>query len=159
MESQKVKKLVSELVELMETHDLTEMKIIEGDTEIMLKRAGQSAMPQVLAIPPAMAPSNADAAPAISTDPAAAAAPGQQEGLIEISSPMVGTFYSAPSPNADPFVEVGSQVDEETTVCVIEAMKVMNEIKADAPGAIKKVLVTNGASVEYGQPLFLVEPA
>jgi len=80
------------------------------------------------------------------------------EGALEIKSPMVGTFYRAPSPDADPFVQVGDRVDAETTVCIIEAMKVMNEIKAETEGEIVKVLAENGEPIEFGQPLFLVKP-
>jgi len=83
---------------------------------------------------------------------------GEEAGLKPINSPMVGTFYSAPSPDAKPFVSVGSAVDEETDVCVIEAMKVFNNIKAECRGTIAKVLVSNGQTVEFGQTLFLVRP-
>jgi acetyl-CoA carboxylase biotin carboxyl carrier protein len=81
------------------------------------------------------------------------------EGLIPIKSPMVGTFYAASSPDAKPFVQVGSSVDEETDVCIIEAMKVFNNIKAECRGTIAKILVTNGQTVEFGQELFLVKPS
>ena len=82
----------------------------------------------------------------------------QNDNLVEITSPIVGTFYLTPSPNAEPFVKVGSSVEKDKVVCIVEAMKVMNEIKSDVDGTIKKVLVSNGQAVEYGQPLFLVEP-
>lgn len=82
----------------------------------------------------------------------------KEEKLYKISSPMVGVFYRAPSPEASPFVEEGDTVDKEDVVCIIEAMKIMNEIKAEVKGKIKKILVENGEPVEYGQPLFLVEP-
>ncbi len=85
-------------------------------------------------------------------------APQQQENLVEIKSPIVGTFYATPSPDSGPYVEVGSQVTPQTVVCVIEAMKVMNEIKAETSGTIVEVLVTNGQAVEYGQVLFRVRP-
>ncbi|MCX7900200.1 MAG: acetyl-CoA carboxylase biotin carboxyl carrier protein, partial [Methylocystis sp.] len=81
-----------------------------------------------------------------------------QANLIEIKSPMVGTFYRAPSPEAEPYVTVGKEVEEDTVVCIIEAMKVMNEIKAETKGVIRKILVENATPVEFGQPLFLVEP-
>ncbi len=83
---------------------------------------------------------------------------GEEEGLVTISSPMVGTFYRSPAPDAPPFVEEGDEVNEDDVVCIIEAMKIMNEIKAEVKGRIRKVLVENGESVEFGQPLFLVEP-
>ena len=81
-----------------------------------------------------------------------------ESNLTEIVAPMVGTYYTAPSPNAEAFVEVGSKVEEDTVICIIEAMKVMNEIKSEIRGTIKKILADNGAAVEYGQPLLLVEP-
>jgi acetyl-CoA carboxylase biotin carboxyl carrier protein len=82
-----------------------------------------------------------------------------EAGLVPIKSPMVGTFYSASTPDAKAFVSVGSQVDEDTDVCIIEAMKVFNNIKAEMRGTISKILVTNGETVEFGQPLFLVKPS
>ena len=91
----------------------------------------------------------------------AAAVPAEDEddGLIEIPSPIVGTFYRKPAPDADSFVQVGSEVSEDTVVCVIEAMKVMNEIKAEVKGVIKKILIDDATPVQYGQTLFLVEPS
>jgi len=97
------------------------------------------------------------AAPAAA--PVAAAVPeDEDDGLIEIPSPIVGTFYRKPAPDADNFADVGTVVSEETVVCIIEAMKVMNEIKAEVKGVIKKILVDDATPVQYGQPLFLVEP-
>jgi acetyl-CoA carboxylase biotin carboxyl carrier protein len=106
---------------------------------------------------PAMAPMVASAA--APGAPAAAAAPAQPAGTIAIKSPMVGTFYRSANPEAAPYVEEGDAVNKETTVCMIEAMKVFNEIKAEMEGTIAAILVENGQSVEYGQPLFLVKPA
>ena len=161
MDAQNVKKLVKDLVDLMKANDLSEMKIIDGQTEIMLKRAVDGGTPQVVAMPSIVAAAPAAAGTQVTPGPAAqapGAGPTQtDDGLEEIVSPMVGTFYSSPSPTADPFVDVGSPIDQETTVCVIEAMKVMNEIKSDIVGTIKEVFVSNGAAVEYGQRLFLVE--
>jgi acetyl-CoA carboxylase biotin carboxyl carrier protein len=88
----------------------------------------------------------------------AAPAASEEDGLIEIPSPIVGTFYCRPAPDADAFVSVGSEVSDDTVVCIVEAMKVMNEIKADVKGVIKKILVDDASPVQYGQPLFLVEP-
>ena len=104
-------------------------------------------------VPAALNPQAAPAA-AQETQPP----PDENEGLEQIPSPIVGTFYAAPSPNADPFINVGSHVNIDDVVCIIEAMKVMNEIKSEIAGTIKKILVTNGSAVEFGQPLFLVEP-
>lgn len=154
---------VKELVDLMKSNDLTELEIVDGQTRIVLKRGSGSSMPMVTMSPmvsPAAMPSSIPAA-AGSPVPAASGS-GEtvvgEEKLVEIPSPIVGTFYSAPSPNAEAFVKVGSTVDEESVVCIVEAMKVMNEVKAEIRGTIRKVLVNNGQSVEYGQPLFLVKP-
>jgi acetyl-CoA carboxylase biotin carboxyl carrier protein len=100
--------------------------------------------------------------PAVTTPSGSGGAPGSKDeeaDLVAIKSPMVGTFYSASSPDAKPFVSVGSVVDEETDVCIIEAMKVFNNIKAECRGTIAKVMVTNGQTVEFGTVLFLVKPA
>ena len=82
----------------------------------------------------------------------------EKEGLVSISAPIVGTFYRAPAPDAEPYVKVGDHIEEDTVVCIIEAMKLFNEIKAEIRGTIKQILVENGQPVEYGQTLFLVEP-
>jgi len=141
-----------ELIEMMKANDLSELEIIDGPTRIALKRGATVPLgPALLASPSAAAATTSAGAPH--------PAPGDAEAhLAKIVSPIVGTFYAAPSPNADPFVTVGTHVDPDTVVCLIEAMKVMNEIKSGAAGAIRKVLVANGSAVEYGQPLFSVEP-
>jgi len=102
------------------------------------------------------APGGAPAAPGPSSAPAAP--PAEDEGLETIRSPMVGTFYAAATPDAEPFVSVGTRVEPDTVVCLVEAMKVFNEIKAELTGTIEKVLVDNGDAVEFGQPLFRVKP-
>ena len=158
MELEKIK----ELVALMTQNDLTELEIADGESRIALKRGRAESAPPVVAVPPmiAMGP----AATMIGTplplaaSPAPAGESAEADKLLKILSPIVGTFYSTPSPDADPFVEVGRKVDEDSVVCIIEAMKVMNEIKSEVRGIIRKVLVSNGQAVEYGQPLFLVEP-
>ena len=106
-------------------------------------------MPQMY--PGAMAAAPQAAAPAAEAE----AAPAQEEGYV-VKAPMVGTFYRAPSPNSPPFVEVGKQVSEGDTLCIIEAMKLLNEIETDVSGVVKKVLVENGEPVEFGQPLFVI---
>jgi acetyl-CoA carboxylase biotin carboxyl carrier protein len=98
------------------------------------------------------------AASAASAPAAAAPAVSEDDGLIEIPSPIVGTFYRKPAPDAENFVSIGSEISEDSVVCIVEAMKVMNEIKADVKGVIKKILVDDASPVQYGQPLFLVEP-
>jgi acetyl-CoA carboxylase biotin carboxyl carrier protein len=149
--------LLEQLVRLMSTNELTTIELADGDKRITLKRGGAES--------PAFAVSHGTGAPVSphqTAGPAAPAAPAavrDDADLIPIKSPMVGTYYAAPSPDAKPFVSVGTAVDEETDVCVIEAMKVFNNIKAECRGTISKILVTNGQTVEFGQTLFLVKPA
>ena len=156
MELEKVK----ELIDMMKANDLSELEIEDGQTRIVLKRGTVQSIPQVVAQPVAIPASSAPMSP---SSESSGESVSQEEGapkaeLSEIISPIVGTCYSAPSPNAESFVEVGSKVDEETVVCIIEAMKVMNEIKSGVSGTIREILVNNGSAVEYGQRLFLVEP-
>jgi acetyl-CoA carboxylase biotin carboxyl carrier protein len=145
---------IRRLVELMKEHDLSEIDLRQGETRIQLRRGG--AAPVVsYGPPPAAMPSLAEAA-----RPAAAAAveaPARDENIVLITSPMIGTFYSSPDPDAEPYVRVGDLVNTETTVCIVEAMKVFNEIQAEATGKIVAVLVENGEPVEFGKPLFKVD--
>ena len=141
---------IRKLVELMVANGLSELDISDGDSKVSLRRH----QGQVVVAPPVPAPA-AYALPA----PAAAPAPAAPaEDFLEIKSPMVGTFYAAPSPDSDPFITVGSRVSSEKVVCIIEAMKVMNEIKAEVAGTVVEVAVENGRPVEYGQVLFRVRP-
>jgi len=147
---------IKRIVELMKNNDLTEFAMKDEDFELAMKRGGDE--PQVVyaaAAPIAAAPA---LAPAPATAPAAAPAADEDEGLIEIPSPIVGTFYSKPAPEANNFVKVGDEISADSVVCIVEAMKVMNEIKAEVTGVIKKILVDDTSPVQYGQPLFLVEP-
>ena len=146
---------IKRIVEMMKTNDLTEFAIKDDEFELAMKRGSSEAPQVVYASAPAAAPA---AAPADAPVAAAPAADSEDDGLIEIPSPIVGTFYRKPSPDTDNFVSVGSEVSEDTVVCIIEAMKVMNEIKADVKGVIKKILIDDTSPVQYGQPLFLVEP-
>ena len=147
---------IKTVIDLMREHELNEFAIEEPDFKLTLKRGGPTMMmaPQMMA--PAMAPAAAPAAAAASAAPAAPAA-SADDSLTPIPSPLVGTFYRAGSPDADPFVAVGSRVNKDTVVCIIEAMKVMNEIKAETSGVIKKILVENATAVQFGQPMFLIE--
>jgi len=149
---------IKRIVELMKNNDLTEFSMKDDDFELALKRGGEQpvvyAAPAV-GVPAAMAAPVA--APAVAA-PAADPVVDEDDGLIEIPSPIVGTFYRKPAPDADNFAQAGTEVSEDTVVCIIEAMKVMNEIKAEVTGVIKKVLVDDASPVQYGQPLFLVEP-
>ncbi len=147
---------LKELVRLMVTNDLTELDLRDSEEQVTLRRhrlnhAGAPDAPVVIAAP-AAAPRAAGGA---ESSPAAVA---EAEGLLTIASPMVGTYYAAPNPDAAPFVEVGATITPETVVCLIEAMKIFNEIKAECAGTVVKALVENGEPVEFGQTLFLVKP-
>ncbi|MDA8376008.1 MAG: acetyl-CoA carboxylase biotin carboxyl carrier protein [Planctomycetia bacterium] len=146
-------KRVKDLIKLMSDHGLTEIELVEDKAKIRLKRdyfpaGGPSpAIPNPLPIP--LSPLTPAGAPP--------AAPAAEENLTAIKSPMVGTFYTAANPDSEPFVKIGSNVDKDTVVCIIEAMKVFNEIRAEISGVVAKVMVRNGEPVEYNQPLFLVK--
>lgn len=153
-------KLIRELVQLMAENDLTAIELRDGEEQVSIKRRTNEA-PVVVAAPvqqvagPPVAPAT-NPAPAVEAPPPA---DDPDAGLVPIASPMVGTFYSASQPDADPFVKVGSSVTPNSVVCIIEAMKVFNEIKAEVSGTIERVLVGNESPLEYGQPLFLVRPS
>jgi len=144
---------VERIVKLMQANDLSMVELRDGDSRVTLQRgpaggAVQTVMPQ-------MSMSGTSAA---SPPPQPPAGNSAEDNLREIKSPMVGTFYSASSPDAKAFVSVGSKVSDDTDVCVIEAMKVFNNVKAECSGTIAKIMVTNGQVVEFGQVLFLVKP-
>jgi len=142
-------KQIKSLVQLMIENDLSRIELREGDTHILLRR-GHPGTGNPAAAPPVVAP----AAPVAATLP-----PAEQPAARYIRSPMVGTFYAAADPESKPFVGVGDEVEPDTVVCLVEAMKVFNEIKAEISGRITKVLVQNAQAVEYDQPLFEVAPA
>ena len=146
------------LVQIMDTGDLGEVAIQDGRRRVRVRKAATFPKPPhttVVAAPAAMPAANA----AQEAAAAAAAAEGAElaADMVEVTSPMVGTFYRSPSPDADPFVQVGDPVGEDTTICIIEAMKVMNEIKAEVEGTVAEVLVTSGEAVEYGQPIVRIK--
>ncbi|MCL2743713.1 MAG: acetyl-CoA carboxylase biotin carboxyl carrier protein [Planctomycetaceae bacterium] len=146
---------VSFLVGLMKENDLTELEIHQGTTKIRLKRGNETAESAAVFTPPSSALLTVSSPTAVSTTPAVQ--PVQEaNNTFVIKSPMVGTFYSAPNPESPSFVKVGDTVGAETTVCLIEAMKVYNEIQAECAGKITAVLVKNGSTVEFGSPLFTV---
>lgn len=148
--------LLEKMVKLMASNDLNTVDVRDGDKRIILRRgAMQVAMPMTMASAP-QAMATYAGAPAPVTGPVAV--PSEDAGLVAIKSPMVGTFYGSPSPEAKPYVTVGSKVDEDTDVCIIEAMKVFNNIKAECRGTIAKILVTSSQTVEFGQTLFLIKP-
>jgi acetyl-CoA carboxylase biotin carboxyl carrier protein len=150
---------IKELIEIMKANDLLEVEIKHGDDKIFLKRCPPQ--PQQVVVPmvgPQVAPPTVHGGTGVSAPSSQLRAPQQEENLVEIKSPIVGTFYATPSPDSEPYVEVGSHATPQTVLCVIEAMKVMNEIKAETGGTIVEVLVTNGQAVEYGQVLFRIRP-
>lgn len=149
------------LIDLVSESNVSELEITEAEGKVrIVKSAGVAVAAPAIAVPvatpvmaaPVAAPVAADAAAA----PAAPAAPAEQAGHA-IKSPMVGTFYRSSSPGAAPFVQIGSVVKEGDTLCIVEAMKILNEIESDKSGTVTKVLCENGQAVEYGQPLFVIE--
>jgi acetyl-CoA carboxylase biotin carboxyl carrier protein len=147
---------IRRLVELMKEHDLCEIDLQQGDVRIQLRRASGVvptvvgvAQPAPVALP---LPPGPPAAESVPPSPEANA-----KGIVLIKSPMVGTFYAASDPNSPPFVKVGDHIGPETTICIVEAMKVFNQIPAETSGRIIAVLAENGAPVEFGQPLFKVD--
>ena len=141
-------KKVKELIDIMKENDLVELEVVDGDSKVHLK-GPQAAAPAMVHLPMAPAPE----APC-----AAALAEVVDNGLINIESPIVGTFYQASSPDSGPYAKVGDQVNADTVVCIIEAMKVMNEIKAETGGVIAEVCCKDGEAIEFGQVLFKVRP-
>ena len=147
---------ISRLLELVSRSDIAEINLRQGDEELRITRhcpPPPAVMPAVMPAPPAVLPAAAPQPPAAA--PAEEQAPAAEAPVMR--SPMVGTFYRSASPTAAPFVEEGQAVKEGDTLCIIEAMKMMNQIQADRAGTIRKVLVENGATVEFDQPLFEFE--
>lgn len=151
-------KKLAELVQLMTDNGLTELELKDGEETVVLKRgpSGVQMMPQMVP-PQMMMPMGAPVAGAGGSG-APAPSGASDAGLIAIESPMVGTFYSSSNPDAPPFTKVGAQVGPGSVVCLVEAMKVFNEIKSETSGTIERVLVKSGDAVEFGQKLFLVKP-
>ena len=157
MDLRKLKKLI----DLGQESGIGEIEITEGEERVRIARGGHVAIaPMAGATPVPVAPAHVPAATSAAPAPGAAAAAPAEAAPAEtghtVKSPMVGTFYRAPSPEAKPFVAVGDTVKEGQTLCVIEAMKLMNEIESDAAGVVKAILVENGQPVEYGQALFVI---
>ncbi|MDP6543920.1 MAG: acetyl-CoA carboxylase biotin carboxyl carrier protein [Phycisphaerae bacterium] len=152
-------KEIKRLVKLMIDNGLTEMNIVDGDQKISLKKGPQGRVVMDPVILPAPAPTIAASAPVVPNGADLAPAVDEPEStLIEITSPMVGTFYSSSSPDTDAFVSLGDPVGDDTVVCIVEAMKVMNEIKAECRGKIAEICVKNAQPVEFGQVLFRLIP-
>ena len=148
MDLRKLKKLI----DLVEESGISELELTEGEEKVRISRATQSFAPQPVQY--AAAPAQAAAAPAAAPVSAEAAPEAIQGHAVE--SPMVGSFYRASSPEASSFVEVGDKVEVGDTLCIIEAMKLLNEIESDKAGIVKKILIDNGQPVEYGEPLFVI---
>ncbi|NWO08863.1 acetyl-CoA carboxylase biotin carboxyl carrier protein [Chromohalobacter salexigens] len=153
MDIRKVKKLI----ELLEESNISEIEIQEGEESVRISRhtGGFSAPPAAQAPAPAVAPAPAPAAPSVAAAPEAEAAPAQPSGH-PVTSPMVGTFYRSPAPGAKAFVEVGQSVKKGETVCIVEAMKMMNQIEADQDGVIEAIMVEDGEPVEFDQPMVII---
>lgn len=158
--------LLEQLVKLMSANDLNTVDLRDGDQRVVLRRGPRyvaSAGPTVQTVTGSAAsvptPSNTPSLPPASDSIDTPSKSDDESGLIAIKSPMVGTFYAKPNPDAKNFVSVGSVVNEDTDVCIIEAMKVFNNIKAECRGTIVKILAEDGKPVEFGQVLFLVKPA
>jgi len=163
-------KELKELIEFLIEKDIAEFELERGDVKVRIKRAREQTVvhahgePRYFAVPPAQGFHEAPAAPMVvppATTPAPpvaapAAEPAAEEGFHMVKSPIVGTFYEAPSPGAPPFVKVGDSVEIGQVLCIVEAMKLLNEIESDVAGEIVKKLVTNGQPIEYGQELFAI---
>ena len=159
---------LKELVRLMVANELTELDLRDEQQQVSIKSPDNSSPAAVTGVPgvpmvaaPAAPPvaAAAPAPPPAAAAPAAAAPPAEEEGLITIESPMVGTFYSKPSPDKPSFISVGDSLTADSVVCLIEAMKIFNEIKAEQSGTVAKILLNNGDSVEFGQPILLIRPS
>ena len=147
------------LVDLVSESNISELEITEAEGKVRIVKAGYG-VPTTMMMP-AAAPMMMQAAPQHAAAPAAEAAPAVEAAPVQtghvVKSPMVGTFYRSASPGAKPFAEVGGAIKEGDPICIVEAMKIMNEIECDMTGTVTKILVENGQAVEYGQPLFIIE--
>ena len=141
------------LIDLVSESNVSELEITEAEGKVRIVKSGGAVVQQYVPAPVQAPVAAAPAAAPVAELPAPAAVPAGHT----VKSPMVGTFYRASSPGAKPFVEVGSQVKEGETICIIEAMKILNEIEADKSGTVTRILGENGQAVEYGQPLFIIE--
>lgn len=148
-----IQKLIDLLTDTAIAKQVDEIEVQEGELRVHIKRGGSA--PVYVSAPPAAI---AAAAPATTPQAAAAPAAAEEEGLITVKSPIVGTYYEAPAPGAPEFIRIGDHVETGQVLCIIEAMKLMNEIEAEQSGQIVRKLVTNGQPVEYGEPLLLLRP-
>lgn len=144
---------IRKLIRLIQSTDVTEIEVVEGDQTVRISRQS-NAVPISVA---AAAPTMEVAAPAAVPPATPAETPATDEGHV-VKSPMVGTFYQSPSPEAEPFIRTGAKVSKGDTLCIIEAMKLMNEIEAEYSGVVEEILVENASPIEFGQPLFVITP-
>ena len=158
-------KELKELIEFLIEKDITEFELERGDVKVRIRRGADTSAVMsnhFVAVPSTVVPAAVTAEPPKPAAPAGApvanAPAAEESGLHEVKSPIVGTFYEAPSPGSPPFVKVGDEITAGQILCIIEAMKLMNEIEADMSGELVKKLAANGQPVEYGQPLFLIRP-
>jgi len=151
---------IKAIIDLMKKNSITEFELERQDSKIRLKRGSNGGAPIVQYDEPMVAAGAVPVLPPVAVAPPQTAVPPvPATGEVEVKSPMIGTFYRAPSPEAASYVEIGTEINPESVVCIIEAMKVMNEIKAEVKGVITQVLVENAKPVEFGKPLFKVRPA
>jgi acetyl-CoA carboxylase biotin carboxyl carrier protein len=157
-------KELKELIEFLIEKDIAEFELERGDVKVRIKRAGEHTIvhahgePRYFAVPPAPGAAPELGAVPVAAPPAPASPPAPEEGLHMVKSPIVGTFYEAPSPGAPPFVKAGDMVELGQVLCIVEAMKLLNEIESDVAGEIVKKLAVNGQPIEYGQDLFVIRP-
>jgi acetyl-CoA carboxylase biotin carboxyl carrier protein len=157
-------KELKELIEFLEEKNIAEFELERGDVKVRIRRAGEPPVahpqgePRFYAVAPAQAPAPEIGTAPVTAAPAAPVQPVAEEGLHMVKSPIVGTFYEAPSPGAPPFVKAGDQVEVGQVLCIVEAMKLLNEIESDVAGEIVKKLASNGQPIEYGQDLFVIRP-
>jgi len=154
MEIEKIRAIIDELTSVMDDKDLDELEIEAEGLRVLLRRSARPGTAHHVVVAP-----HPGHVPAPAAADAQAAEADEDEEVHIVHSPMVGSFYRAPAPDADPFVEVGDEVTPDTVVCIIEAMKVMNELKAEIEGVIEAIRADSGEAVEYGQPLFVIRPA
>ena len=157
-------KEIQDLIKLVKKNKISELEIEKDDFKIFIRSEGdekvivQTPAPQQAAAPVAQPVAVQQPAPAAQQAPTEQAAPQQDPNLVEIKSPMIGTFYRAPGPDKDPFIGIGDSIKEGKTICMIEAMKLFNEIEAEMSGKVVKILVEDATPVEFNQPLFLIDP-
>ena len=154
---------IKELLQIFNESGVAELELQRGDNRLRIRRAGANqdivvpfAAPAVAPAPPVLTPASA---PAASTPAITPKAPEPDSGHVLVKSPIVGTYYESPSPGSEAFVKVGQFVESGQTLCIVEAMKLMNEIESDASGEVMRIFVENGQPVEYGQPLFGIRPS